>query len=57
MFEIMASTVLVKVVAASVVNEIISPTFNSDWNKVPEPVTAAELFETEIVPVSCVTEP
>ena len=55
--EIIASTILVNEVPASVLNVISSPTFNSVVNKVPKPDTASPLFATDKVPVTCKLSP
>ena len=47
-----ASTILVREVPPSVVNDIESPTFNSSVNLVLKPVIAVPLFATDNVPVN-----
>ena len=56
-FEIIASTILVTKLPASVIIVISSPTFNSVLNKVPKPVTAEPPFATDKVPVICKLSP
>ena len=55
--EIIASTILVTKLPASVIIVISSPIFNSVLNKVPKPVTAVPLFATDNVPVICKLSP
>ena len=56
-FEIIASTILVTKLPASVIIVISSPIFNSVLNKVPKPVTAVPPFATDNVPVICKHSP
>ena len=55
--DIIASTILVREVPPSVVNDIESPIFNSSVNLVLKPVTTVPLFATDNVPVSVALSP
>ena len=55
--EIIASTILLTVVPAFVVNDNLSLTLNSVLNLVPKPVTVLLLFAIDIVPVICKLSP